>query len=69
MEYYNTHLAVDAARRFAHSAMPDAPVVDDGLANARFDSRMANRGRLRRTTASVLHRLAHRLDRDTTPAS
>ncbi|QSB06719.1 hypothetical protein [Natronoglycomyces albus] len=64
MEFYSSYLAVDAARRFAHSALPTAPIVDDGRANERFQQRMANRGRLRRTTASALHRMATRLERN-----
>jgi len=49
--------ALDAARRHANSAMPNAPVV-----LPRAKRRPANPGPLRRGTAGTLRRIADRLD-------
>jgi hypothetical protein len=60
MEPIGTTLAVDAVRRYALSAQPDAPVVPDEAPAAEIDRRSP--GLVRRTAAGGLRRLADRLE-------
>jgi hypothetical protein len=55
-------IANTAQRRFLNSAMPDAPVVDDGRSPERLARRHQRGQRLRRSMARTLRQTADRLE-------
>lgn len=62
-EFIGAYLAVDAAHTTAHSALPNAPVVDDGRANKPYVAGATATDRVRFSTAGVLRRVANRVER------
>jgi hypothetical protein len=62
MEIVGFVVAHDAHRRYTHSAMPDAPVVDDGRSPEALAKRRQPIQRLRLSTARTLRRAANRLE-------
>ncbi|WP_100448774.1 hypothetical protein [Glycomyces xiaoerkulensis] len=62
-EFIGAYLAVDAANTTANSALPNAPVVDDGRANKRYASGVTANEKFRFSTAGALRRIADRVER------
>ncbi|GAB3228585.1 hypothetical protein GCM10027447_20900 [Glycomyces halotolerans] len=62
-EFVGAYLAVDAANTLATSALPNAPVVDDGRANKAYVAGYTTRDKVRTSTAGVLRRVADRVER------
>jgi hypothetical protein len=63
IELVGSYFAVDAARSDATSALPNAPVVDDGRGHLVYVAGRETQGRVRVSTAGVLRRLADRVER------
>ena len=61
-EFVGAYLAVDAANSTAHSALPNAPVVDDGRANKPYVSGVTAQDKVRVSAAGVLRRMADRVE-------
>lgn len=62
-EFVGAYLAVDAANSEALSAMPNAPVVDDGRANKPYIAGATAQDKVRFSTAAALRRMANRVER------
>ncbi len=62
-EFLGAYLAVDAANTTATSALPNAPVVDDGRANRPYVPGVTAQDKVRVSTAGVLRRMADRVER------
>ncbi|THV40080.1 hypothetical protein [Glycomyces buryatensis] len=62
-ELVGAYLAVDAANTTATSALPNAPVVDDGRANKPYVAGATAQDKVRFSAARVLHRMANRVER------
>ena len=62
-ELVGAYLAVDAANTVATSALPNAPVVDDGRANKPYVPGATAPDKVRYSTAGVLRRMADRVER------
>ena len=61
-EFVGAYLAVDAANTTATSALPNAPVVDDGRAHRTYVPGAPAQGKVRVSTAGVLRRMADRVE-------
>jgi len=61
-------MAHNAHQRFVNSAMPDAPVVDDGRSPEALAKRRQPVQRLRQTAARTLRRAADRVEPSCAPA-
>ena len=62
-EFVGAYLAVDAANTEATSALPNAPVVDDGRANRTYVPGVPAKDKVRVSTAGALRRMADRVER------
>lgn len=62
-QFVGAYLAVDAANTEALSALPNAPVVDDGRANKPYVSGATAKDKVRFSTAAALRRVANRVER------
>lgn len=62
-EFLGAYLAVDAANTVATSALPNAPVVDDGRANKPYVVGATATDKVRFSTAGALRRVANRVER------
>jgi hypothetical protein len=61
-EFVGAYLAVDAANTVATSALPSAPVVDDGRAEKPYVFGVTRPEKVRLTTAGALRRVADRVE-------
>ncbi|MFB9659121.1 hypothetical protein ACFQS3_13595 [Glycomyces mayteni] len=61
-ELVGAFLAVDAANTAATSALPNAPVVDDGRADKPYVFGVTRPEKVRLSTAGVLRRVADRVE-------
>ena len=68
MEIVGFVVAYNAHQRFVNSAMPDAPVVDDGRSPEALAKRRQSVQRLRQTAARTLRRAADRVEPSCAPA-
>jgi hypothetical protein len=68
MEIVGFVVAHNAQQRFVNSAMPDAPVVDDGRSPEALAKRRQPVQWLRQTTARTLRRAADRVEPSCAPA-
>ena len=62
-EYIGAFIAVDARNTLATSALPDAPVVDDGRGDKPYVAGATAADKVRFSTAGVLRRVANRVER------
>ncbi|WP_026931736.1 hypothetical protein [Glycomyces tenuis] len=62
-ELVGAYLAVDASNTEALSALPNAPVVDDGRANKPYVPGVTAQDKVRVSTAAALRRMANRVER------
>ncbi|WP_030160990.1 hypothetical protein [Glycomyces sp. NRRL B-16210] len=61
-EFVGAYLAVDAANTAATSALPNAPVVDDGRADKPYVFGVTGQEKVRLSTAGALRWVADRVE-------